>query len=103
MTIWGQGAIDDPQHVFPGHIRAQAAHMGHPILRGLVQALHVAVLSRQPHLAQRGGVFGAKPRIATNAPFGARRGEPGLCAFTDQSAFELDRSVQNMQRKLTLW
>ena len=59
MVIWGQGGIDNSQHVFPSHIGAQAAHMRHPILRGLVQAFHIAVLPCQPHLAQRGGILGA--------------------------------------------
>jgi len=63
----GQGAIDDPQDVFPSHIGAQTAHMGHPILRSFVQALHVAVLSRQPHLAQRFRVLGAKTWVAADA------------------------------------
>ena len=76
--------------------------MGHPILRGFVQALHVAVLSCQPHLAQRGGVFGAKPRIATNAALGACRDKPGLRALTYQRALELRRGAQNLQCEFSL-
>lgn len=76
--------------------------MGHPILRGLVQTLHVAFLSRQPDLAKRGGVLGAKPWVATYAPFGACRGKAGLGTLSDQGTFKLGGSAQNLQREFAL-
>ena len=76
--------------------------MGHPFLRGFVQSLHIAVLSRQPHLAQRSGVLVAKPWVATYAPFGSCPGKPGLGALADQSAFEFGRGTQNLQCELAL-
>lgn len=66
-AVMGQGAVNDPRDVFSGYVGPQAAHMGYPILRGLVQGTHVAVLSRQPHPAQRGGVLGAKPGVAARS------------------------------------
>lgn len=79
----GAGGIDDPQGVFPSHIGVQAAHVGHPILRGLVQALHVTVPPSEPHLSQRCRIFGAKAGIASDRSFGTRRRKPGFGAFAD--------------------
>jgi hypothetical protein len=76
--------------------------MGHPVLRRLVQAFHVAVLPRQPHLAQRRRIPGAQARIAANPAFGACAGQPGLGAFADQGALELGRGAQDLQGELAL-
>ena len=99
----GQGAIDDPQHVLPGHVRPKAPHMWHPVLCRLVEALHIAVLPRKTHLAQSGRIPGAQPGVAADTPFGARAGQPGLGAFADQGAFELGGGAQHLERELTLW
>ena len=76
--------------------------MRHPVLGRLVQALHVDVLSRQPHHAKSGRVFGAKPRIPANATLGACACKPGLGPFADQRAFELGRGAQDLQAELAL-
>ncbi len=43
--------------------------MGNPVLRRLIQPLHVAVLPGQPHLAQRRRIPRAQARIAANPAF----------------------------------
>ncbi len=98
----GQRAIDDPQHIFPGHIGPQATHMGHPVLRRLVQALHEAVLPRQSNLAKGGRVFGTQARVPANAPFGARAGKASFGALPDQGALELGGSTKHLKRKFAL-
>ena len=51
VAVVGQGAIDDPKHIFPGHIGSKSSDMWHPVLSRLVQPLYVAVLPRESHLA----------------------------------------------------
>ncbi len=51
VAVVGQGAIDDPKHIFLGHIGSKSSHMWHPVLSRLVQPLYVAVLPRESHLA----------------------------------------------------
>ncbi len=70
--------------------------MGHPILCRFVQTLHVAVLSRQPHLAKSGRILGSQTRVPTDASLGAGAGQPRFGKLTDQRAFELGRRAQNL-------
>ena len=76
--------------------------MGHPVLRSLVQALHIAVLPRQPHLAQSRRIFGTQARIAANPALGSRACQPGLGALADQRPFELGRGPQDLEGELAL-
>ncbi len=76
--------------------------MRHPLLRGVTQALHVAILPGQSHFAQRGGVAVAQARVATHASFGPCAGQTGLRPFADQGALEFGRSAQNLQSELAL-
>jgi hypothetical protein len=101
-TRLGQGGVDDAQHILPGHVGPQAADMGHPDLRRLVQPLHIAVLSRQPHLAQSGRVFGPQSGVPADPALGAGARQPRLGTFADQRPLELGRGAQNLQRELAL-
>ena len=101
-AVVGQGAIDDAQDIFPSQVGAQPAHMRHPILRRFVQPFHVAVLSRQSHLAQRRRITRTQARVAADPPLGPRAGQSGLCALADQGALELGRSAQDLQCKFPL-
>jgi len=94
--------MDDAHYVFPGQVRAQATDMGNPVLRRLVQAFHIAVLPRQPHLAQRCRITGAQARIAANPAFSFCARQPGLGALADQGPLELGRSTQDLQGELAL-
>ena len=76
--------------------------MRHPVLRGLMQSVHVAVLSRQPHLAQRRRIPGTQTWIATDPAFAASAGQACLGALTDQRALELGGRPQNLECKLAL-
>ncbi len=76
--------------------------MGHPVLRRLVQPFHIAVLPRQPHLANCRGIAGAQARVAADPALAARRGQPRLGAFADQGALELRRGAQDLQGELAL-
>ena len=72
------------------------------ILRGLVQAFHVAILPGKPSLAKCFGILGAKSTVAADAPHRARRRKPCLGAFADQSVFKLGRGAQDLKRELAL-
>ena len=102
MTIWGQGAIDDPQNVLPSHIGAQAADVWHPVLRPLAQTLHIAVLPRQPNLSQRRRILCAQAGIAANTTFGSGTGKARFCALADQRPLELGRRAQHLESELSL-
>jgi len=76
--------------------------MGHPVLRRLVQAFHIAVLPGQPHLAQRRRIPDAQARIAANPAFGSCAGQAGLGAFADQGALKLSCGAQDLKGELAL-
>jgi len=76
--------------------------MGQPVLCRLVQTLHVSVLSRQPHLAKSGRVFGPQSGVSAHAALCACAGQASLRPFPDQGALELGRSAQDLQRELAL-
>jgi hypothetical protein len=103
LALSGKGGVDDAHHVFPGHVGLQAAHMGYPVPRRLVQPFHVAVLPRQTHLVQRRRIPGAKARIAVNPAFGTCACQPDLGAFADQGALEFGGGAQDLQGELALW
>ena len=76
--------------------------MRHPILRRLVQAHHVAILTGKPYLAKRGGILGAKPGIAAHTSLVARRGKARLGTLADQSAFKLRHHTEDLPCELAL-
>ena len=76
--------------------------MGHPVLRRLVQAFHVAVLPRQPDLAQRRRITGAQARVTADPAFGPCAGQSGLGAFADQGALELSGGAQDLESEFAL-
>ena len=97
-----QGGIYDAQHIFPGHGRAQPADMWYPILRRLVQALHISILARQTNLAQRCRILGSQTRVPTDASLGAGAGQARFGTLTDQRAFELGCRAQDLQGEFAL-
>lgn len=98
----GKGRVDEPQHIFPGHVGAQAADLRHPVLRRLVQPLQIAIGPRQLQLAQHHRVAGPQPPIAAKPALHAGTGQPGPGPLADQRAFKPGRRTQNLQRELAL-
>jgi len=77
--------------------------MGHPVLRGLVQPVHVSILPCQPDLAQRRGILGAQTWITTDTAFVAGAGQACLGALADQRTLEFSGRTQNLECELALW
>ena len=96
-----QARVHDREHVLPGRVGTQPAHVRHPIACAAVQVLQERIPARKAKARQHRPVARHQPPIAASTAFGTRRGEARHGALADQRPFELGHRAQDGEHRLS--